>query len=338
METDVRILYKALSQFAAVFWDTFQIDVTQSVTLSGLAMRLYRGKYLDDLEGGDYLPTNLPGLFSQIRLNTFIGGLTVSPGGAKRVKKAFAYDITSMFPSMIAQHSIPGGRIVWDDGMKLDSEAFGWIRVLGRAPEGKLACLLPIKPQGGDGGTAPQYIGSQRLFYGLFFTEEVKAAVDIGYQIETFGGLRFEKVEVGLGKFVRDLYKLRQVQAKAGNRVAALSLKLVINGLYGRLAMKRFTYDTVVLSDNRTGVLADDTPLIQKANKPKNRVQVDVSLPVSAAVTSYARIAMSKFFNRTRNPLLYSDTDSAVITRPLPQALFTPASEPELGKIKSEGT
>lgn len=63
------------------------------------------------------------------------------------------------------------------------------------------------------------------------------------------------------------------------------------------------------------------------------------SLPVAAATTAYARIEMSKFKNLPGNPLLYSDTDSVILERPLSskQAAQFVSSSGEAGKLKFEG-
>ena len=62
-------------------------------------------------------------------------------------------------------------------------------------------------------------------------------------------------------------------------------------------------------------------------------------LPVAAATTAYARIAMSKFKNLPGNPLLYSDTDSVVLEHPLSaeQTAQFVSNSGEAGKLKFEG-
>lgn len=64
------------------------------------------------------------------------------------------------------------------------------------------------------------------------------------------------------------------------------------------------------------------------------------SVQVSAAVTAYARIAMSRFMHIPGNPVLYSDTDSLLLQHPLSPELIEKHVSPggnELGKLKYEG-
>jgi len=59
----------------------------------------------------------------------------------------------------------------------------------------------------------------------------------------------------------------------------------------------------------------------------------NVSIPIAAAITAYARIHMSQFKNNIDYNLYYSDTDSIYIDKPLSEDLI---SETILGKMKLE--
>jgi len=59
----------------------------------------------------------------------------------------------------------------------------------------------------------------------------------------------------------------------------------------------------------------------------------NVSIPIAAAITAYARIHMSQFKNNPNFNLFYSDTDSIYIDKPLSENLI---SETTLGKMKLE--
>lgn len=56
------------------------------------------------------------------------------------------------------------------------------------------------------------------------------------------------------------------------------------------------------------------------------------SVPIAAAVTAYARIALSKFLNIKNNECVYTDTDSIILRNPLPKEYIGP----EIGKMKLE--
>ena len=61
---------------------------------------------------------------------------------------------------------------------------------------------------------------------------------------------------------------------------------------------------------------------------------IDVSIPIAAAVTAGGRVIMSYFKNNPEFNLYYSDTDSAIIDKPLSPDLIGP----ELGQFKLEHT
>src|ERR1700744_2757082 len=59
----------------------------------------------------------------------------------------------------------------------------------------------------------------------------------------------------------------------------------------------------------------------------------NVSIPIAAAITAYARIHMSQFKKNINYELYYSDTDSIYIDKPLDDSLV---SKTELGLMKLE--
>jgi hypothetical protein len=62
--------------------------------------------------------------------------------------------------------------------------------------------------------------------------------------------------------------------------------------------------------------------------------QMDINVAIASAISAYARIKMSSFKNNPLFKLYYSDTDSAVVDRPLPSELVGK----ELGLMKLEHT
>jgi hypothetical protein len=210
------------------------------------------------------------------------------------------------------------------------------VEALVRAPAGVVPCLLPYgKP------FRRRYVGHESLFFGLFFVDELHAAVAIGYQIETYGGYLFNRVEGAFKPFVSDVFALRSKQAAAGDKLGALTTKQILNGLYGRLAIRPIAPRATPAESSQESTTGGTSskhgvciPLV--ATKPELASQPGVSLPISAATTAYARIAISRYMNIPGNALIYSDTDSVVMSRPLDPALVS-RGVPQLGVIKSEG-
>lgn len=116
-----------------------------------------------------------------------------------------------------------------------DPLCFGWIEAVVRAPHGLHPCLLPIRARGLAEGNL--CVTHSQPFAGLFFSEELKAAIKMGYEVETFGGYMFDRVTGAFTSYVDTLAQQRQdykVQDKPG--LAAMT-KQLLNGLYGRFGM-----------------------------------------------------------------------------------------------------
>lgn len=77
--------------------------------------------------------------------------------------------------------------------------------------------------------------------------------------------------------------------------------------------------------------LVGEAPKETPGLEPKRRGLIS-SIPIAAAVTAYARIALSPFLNMADNECVYTDTDSVVMTKPLPAEFVGP----KLGQMKLE--
>lgn len=185
----------------------------------------------------------------------------------------------------------------------------------------------------------------------MLFSEEIINAMKYGYKFEVQYGYLFESDFV-FKNCIEDLYKLRLEYPKSDpmNYVS----KIIMNSLYGRFGMDDdfvFTYimdknDYSKFEDiNKNSIIdvisIDDNYLVQVKN-PKveldttldNASEVhNINIAIASAITAYSRIHMSQFKNNPNYTLLYTDTDSIYIDRPLPDSLV---SNTELGKLKLE--
>jgi hypothetical protein len=172
-------------------------------------------------------------------------------------------------------------------------------------------------------------------------------AIKYGYKFEVFKGYTFEKGDL-FSEYVNKMYALRKQYNKAHpmNMIA----KLLMNSLYGKCGQKlEHTKVSIITKDAILGLLSESiSNIIKLANHyvvvesiPANikydaRLDmysgVDVNIAIASAVTSYARVVMSAVKNNPLFNFLYSDTDSAVIDQPLPEAMVGG----ELGQFKKE--
>jgi len=142
---------------------------------------------------------------------------------------------------------------------------------------------------------------------------------------------------------------IKQILPMAMNQ----SAKLLNNSLYGKFGMKDGTKQIVILRNvtpedklkisfvlksnckHIIDIIELNDHILLEINKPNENNEyhgTDVNVAIASAITAYARIHMSQFKNNPDYKLYYSDTDSAVTNKPLPDHLVGTA----LGQLKLE--
>jgi hypothetical protein len=191
----------------------------------------------------------------------------------------------------------------------------------------------------------------------MYFSEEIKEAKKLGYEIEVIWGYTFEKGYI-FNDYIDELYNLRLSFPKSDpmNMIA----KLLLNSLYGKFGMspdlpettiiKKEDYNNFIknipggessivlieeLGDKILIQFYNTDPLSELNPERESNKAPSVNIAIASAVTAYARIHMSKFKNRMDLPnLYYTDTDSLYFDGPLPENYV---SSTELGALKLEG-
>jgi hypothetical protein len=124
---------------------------------------------------------------------------------------------------------------------------------------------------------------------------------------------------------------------------------MLLNTLYGRLGKNPEVENHIILNHNESLLLQQKkiiTNIVELQNdkellsffdehdwsEEEGKTSLNISVPVSAAVTSYARIHKSQFKTMKDINLYYTDTDSIDINKPLPSKYIGT----ELGKMKLE--
>lgn len=195
-------------------------------------------------------------------------------------------------------------------------------------------------------------------WFGWIYSQEMYNAIKYGYQFEIIRGYLFEKGNI-FNEYINKLYKLRMEYPKG--TPMNQNAKLLQNSLYGKLGMK----DEITVMEILENISPQDkklisaildyycndiidmhdlekhTLLIRKSENDLNYNKIDdyyhgseVNVAIASAITAEARIFMSQFKNDPNFKLYYSDTDSAVANKPLPDHLVGTA----LGQVKLEYT
>jgi hypothetical protein len=224
------------------------------------------------------------------------------------------------------------------------NELFGFVKAIVVAPGvDKLAnAVLPIRTKDG-------LVLFRDTREGMWFSEELKAAQAVGYIISVIHAYTFEKGYNVFADFINTLYAMKSQNDLIPSRRQMAKLLLV--SLYGRLGMKDIDYQVQVVDSDkildifknyewtsilevngqavvRYGKLLDPT-LLELFNengiqtKSSGKIHGTISSIAAAAATSaYSRILLNKFTNIPGNLAIYTDTDSVVLAKPLPETMI----------------
>ena len=199
-----------------------------------------------------------------------------------------------------------------------------------------------------------------------YFSEKLEFATENNYKIFIHKGYNFDWQENVFSYYVNNLYKTK---SNAINSVEKAISKSLLNNLLGRFGLDIYNSKTDLLdteayneiaqtkdihsiknigdkilvnySNHVSKIICDElnvdyrSTIIHniKNNNEKEETFKDVSIVISSAVTSYARIIISKIIldiMKKGGELYYSDTDSIVTNIALEDALLGT----DLGKFK----
>lgn len=356
LDKDLDCLLEVMSKFNKYIFLTYDIQMTECLTISRLSMNIFRKNYLRE----NKIPLiTKPSIFNFIKKG-YYGGITevYKPYG----KDLYYYDINSEYP-FVAKNIIPGNKFIYiedyKDGLDLN-QLFGFFYCKVKTNDNYLG-LLPVHRDN-------VLILPNGTFYGVWFSEELKYAKENGYDITVIKGYNFNKVESVFSEFVDNLYNIR---CNSKGMIKTIT-KLLLNSTFGRFGMninkpiseivnkekldlilsshevhsiKELDENYFIISYNseisksvseRSGL--DRIKLLEKKkgkDYEHNLKIEDVSITTAAAITSYARIYINKLKNwilLNQGEIYYSDTDSIVTNLKLPDNLVNN----KLGGLKLE--
>ncbi|XP_055814596.1 DNA polymerase-like [Solanum dulcamara] len=343
LRKDVLLLGGVMQKAQKRIWDQLEVDIEKKLSLSALALYLFRQKFYEPDKWPIYIPNPNEDRF--LREGYYGGHVdTYIPVG----EKLHYYDVNSLYPFVMKENIMPTGRPVWHGDLRerdIDS-LFGFIRAYVICPRTK-NFKRPFLPYRMEDRTLVFPTGK---FVGVYFSEELKYAKKIGYTVVPMSGYLFEKGEGSPFKdFVSSLSEKRKEAKKEGNVAMDYVYKILMNSLYGRFGINPESTTTEICDDARLRVLVQtcekfiySEPLRQNLNlvayiKNTNptsgewRYKKNAAVQLSAAITAYARIYLYPYISR--EDAYYTDTDSVVVKHPLPCDVLSPF---EIGKLKLE--
>lgn len=339
MKQDILLLGGVMQKAQEIYWKLYKIDIESKMTISSLAISIFRLKYYDVSNFPIHIPNKNEDTFIR---RAYYGGHTdtYKPYG----KDLYYYDVNSLYPFVMKEYPMPGGVPVWHgnlEGKDLDS-IFGFIEAYVVCPKTIKKPFLPYRDKNNT------LIFPTGEFVGVYYSEELKYARGLGYTVIPISGYLFERMESPFRDYVSSLYESRLEARKSGNETLSYVYKILMNSLYGRFGIHPKSTTTEVCDLHRYNDLIKHSELIfgdmlsynnyivaYHCNTEKGldywKPPKNSAVQLAAAITASARIYMFPYISR--EDCYYTDTDSVVLGQPLPIEMI---SSSVIGKFKLE--
>ena len=337
-ERDCIALHQIMVKFNKEIFDTFNVDICKYATAPSLAYAIYRTSFLGD---NAKIPIILGKKYRDIT-NAYYGGITdyYKP----TTGTAYAFDANSLYPHCMEKFAMPVGRPVYfkGDPYKVTREPFGFFKVKVDSPDRKIPILPYRSLDKKNRGT----VYASGDWKGWYFSEEIKNAEKYGYKFEMIEGVLFEKGYI-FKDFITTLYEMR-LKSKRGDPRNQMA-KMLMNSTYGRFGMspifERHEIVTPLESESlleREGngnvipLPGSGNVLVSiKEDETEDLNISDVSVGISAAISSYGRIYMSHYLIKYQDHIVCVDTDGFKATCKIDQK---EVNDTVLGMMKYEYT
>ncbi len=240
-ENDAKILGICFVKFRNLITQEFSTDIVNFLTLSALAFYIYRYSYLKDI----HIEISSQDLDRFIR-KSYKGG--VVDVYKPLLENGYYYDVNSLYPYIMSNFEMPIG--IPSHGNKFTdtnfniNEFFGFIYVKVKCPKDLYIPFLTVMHD--DLGL----ISATGEWKGVYFSEEIKYALTLGYQFEYYEYYKFDKAII-FDEYVNAMYQKR-LEFKEKPALSTV-YKLLLNSLYGRFGMTSSAFKNIFIKDDAIG-------------------------------------------------------------------------------------
>lgn len=258
LEYDLISLFNIIMEFNQIIYEKFKINISRVRTISGLAFLIFTSKYYNESETPIYFTKGK--LESYIR-QAYVGGI-VDVNVNYTDYTTYKYDVNSHYPNAMLQ-PMPGGLPRISSETNLEN-IFGFVEAIVEAPTER-ELKVPILPVKKDELTV-LFRGTVK---GIFFSEELKYAVSVGYKIhKILSCVEFDRVDGVFNEYISDIYTCKTQSEHEGDKVSRYIFKLLLNSLYGRLGLKAKNCQLIILHDKDLDKImkTDDSEVLFKNN------------------------------------------------------------------------
>lgn len=366
LESDLISLLQIMYEFSQYIYESHHIQVTDCLTITSLAVKIFLANHYHGK--GNYLPLiKNQAIYEDIK-QAYYGGLSEVYRGYG--ENLYYYDVNSLYPHA-AMNDMIGNLLTYiethteEECLDIEKDKlFGFFYCDVKTKKDEYFGLLPYRQL----GLLTYPVGE---FSSWFFSPHIEFAQKHGYKIKIRKGYNFNRVSNVFNDYVLTLYKVKEESSGAKRLIAKFLLNAIL-GRFGMLLDKKVTslidnnenymdikcrypiFDEKIISNNLRLVThgheiskaiceQHGVDYIDVLNNSKGRSSSqeqfntvrNVSVGISAAVTSYSSIYMLKikqYILSVGGKLYYTDTDSIVTDIQLPEEFIGKG----LGKFKLE--
>ncbi|GKA18019.1 DNA polymerase-like protein, partial [Tanacetum coccineum] len=193
MKQDILLLGGIMHTAQEIYYTHYKVDIVKKRTFSSLALEISRTAYYDQRNWPIHIPNRNEDTFIR---RGYYGGHADSyiPSG----ENLYYYDVNSLYPFVMKEYPMPGGVPVWYGNLEdrdLDG-MLGFIEAYVVCPKTLKKPFLPFRDKNGV------LIFPTGEFVGVYYSEELKFAREIGYTVIPTSGYLFEKKERPFREFV----------------------------------------------------------------------------------------------------------------------------------------
>ena len=349
-QQDSLALLEALLKAQELYADIHNIDIGSIWSTATLSLKIFRMRFLKH-----DIPSLARDTDTFVRQGYFGGGTDHYQLYGENL---YYYDINSLYPYAMMK-DIPVVPDSFHDNITPDDlvngSFFGYCLANIECPKDMKIPLLPYRKGRGHPVSFPT-----GKWQGVYFSEILREVMKHGYTVSPIKGHSFHKANLfqdyinyfydikknseGAARFIAKMH-LNQLYGYFGRSQDTINTMNVTNAEYRQLSMTSNIQSTIKIHDDLYVVLMQSNmnhPVLAELSKGsdlnmeetfnKDHRTVKSNVAIAAAVTAYAQIEMMKYKTLPNVGLYYTDTDSIIMDKPLPEHL----EGKELGQMKNE--
>ena len=326
LKNDINVLYEVIEKLKTDLIENYKLPLRKVYSASNMAFQVYRTNYQKRAIGASCKRS------SDIAHEAFYGGSTQLV--KSDMLKGYYYDVNSLYPAMMLK-PLPVEKlntVICTTEEFIAKDLFGFVICKIYVPDSIILPQVPVRYNG-------SLIYPHGKIVGCYFTEEVKSFINLGYQINTIACHTFSKEYDIFADYINTIYKIKAKKDITPEK--RYMVKLLLNGLYGYFARSQENVVhkyiksedfTVFKNKNILDILDLEKGILKIKYVEEKDQRIKANPAISSAVASYARAYMHKYSTMPKNPIIYKDTDSIIVKKPLSKKDVSQ----KIGKFKLE--